>query len=122
MEYVLGGLVVAGVLSFVVLPLFRIRPSMDTDAPIGLAEERAAIYRELVELELDQKVGKVTEADFRELSDALLARAAALIAADEGERASDDDAIELEVAVMRESLRSARSQPAERAAATEAHS
>jgi hypothetical protein len=121
-EYVLGGLVVVGVLGFVVLPLLRSRPATDAEAPTGKGEERAEIYRELLELELDRKVGKVTEADFRELSDALLARAAALIAADEGERASIDDAIELEIAAMREALRSARSQPPEPAAAREARS
>jgi hypothetical protein len=121
-EYILGGLVVVVVLGFVALPLLRSRPATDDEVSISLDEERAEIYRELLELELDRKVGKVTEADFRELSDALLARAAALIAADEGEWASNDDAIELEIAAMRESLRSARSEAAEPAAAREARS
>jgi hypothetical protein len=106
--YLLGALVVTAVLAFVVLPLVR-RPAARTDAATApaLAEQRAAIYRELVELELDQRVGKVTEADFMEQSEALLARAASLISAEDAESAVLDERLEREIAEARAALRSA---------------
>jgi cytochrome c-type biogenesis protein CcmH/NrfG len=108
-EYILGGLVVVSVLAFVVLPLLRGRRAAPaTLTPDGPVEERATIYRELLELELDQKVGKITDADYRELGDALLARAAALIS-DEDAQVTADDEVEREIAEMRKSLRAPES-------------
>jgi len=79
MEYLAGAIVVALVLVFVGWPLLRQSATATLGAPpvADPAEERGAIYRELVELELDHRIGKVTAADFKELSDGLLARAAA---------------------------------------------
>jgi hypothetical protein len=54
----------------------------------ALARRRAAIYREMLELEFDFKTGKLSESDHRELSQSLLARAAVLL---EQEQRSDDD-------------------------------
>ncbi|HZO28694.1 MAG TPA: c-type cytochrome biogenesis protein CcmI [Chloroflexota bacterium] len=112
MEYLLGALVVLAVLAFVVVPLVR-RQQTESLPPIALdcPDERAAIYRELLELELDQKVGKISEADFQELSDGLLARAAALIS-QEDSLLNSDDAIEREIAAARASLREASPEPA----------
>jgi hypothetical protein len=103
--YALGALVVILVLAFVVLPLTRRRP-VATKAAAGpsLAVQRAEIYQELTELELDQRVGKISEADYQEQSEALLARAAALIAAEDAEAASVDQQIEREIAEARTSL------------------
>ena len=110
MEFALAALVVIGVLAFVMLPLVRRRAdtALTTHVP-GPSEARAAIYRELLELELDQKVGKLADEDYREQSDALLARAAALIS-DEDTRTSVDDQIEREIAAVRQSLKSAPSE------------
>ena len=62
MAYLFGALVVLAVLAFVILPLLR-RPALRADSAAGpsTAEQRAEIYRELVELELDRGVGKVVE-------------------------------------------------------------
>lgn len=113
MEYVLGGLVVVAVLAFVVLPLLRGRQTtpaaLVTDSS---TDERAGIYRELLELELDQKVGKITEADYREISEALLARAAALISDEDALVTGADDELEREIAEMRTTLRSTEPTPA----------
>lgn len=116
MEYLLGGLVVVAVLAFVVLPLVR-RTGGETAtvASPAPAEERAAIYRELLELELDQRVGKVTEADYKELSEALLARAAALISVEDAESTTVDAAIEHEIAAMRQKRPPSEPTPAEEA-------
>jgi len=106
--YLLGALVVMLVLAFVVLPLVR-RPAEPTTIVRGPspAEERAGIYRALVELELDQRVGKITEADFQETQQALLGRAAALIAEEDASAAAIGERVEREIAAMRESLRAA---------------
>jgi cytochrome c-type biogenesis protein CcmI len=109
--YLVGALVVLAVLAFVILPLLRrdrraARPSPEVVTP-SPAEQRAAIYRELTELELDQRVGKVTEADFQEQSEALLARAAALISEEDAETAALDAQIEREIAKARAALRPA---------------
>ena len=82
MEYMLGAAVVLIALAFVGWPLLRPprTVALDVEPVLSPAEQRAAIYRELVELELDQKLGKLDEADHRALADALMARAAAFLA------------------------------------------
>lgn len=106
--YALGVLVVVLVLAFVVLPLMRRRaPTTAVAATPSLAERRAEIYRELTELELDQRVGKVSAADYQEQSEALLARAAVLIAAEDAEAAAIDQQVEREIAEVRASLKHA---------------
>ena len=106
MEYLLGGLVVLIALAFVGWPLLRPPRSVPTgEAPVlSSAEQRAAIYRELLELELDQRLGKLDEADYRALADALLARAAALLSAEDATIESLDEQIEREIAEHRRAL------------------
>ena len=116
MAYALGAVVVVLVLLFVVLPLVRRQARVAAPAvEPTLAEQRAAIYRELTELELDQRVGKVADADFKETSELLLARAAALISAEDAEATAIDARIEREIA-------EARARLAEAPVATEAAS
>jgi hypothetical protein len=107
MEYLAGVCVVALVLVFVGWPLLRQSPARALgEVPAAdPAEERGSIYRELVELELDHRIGKVTAADFRELSDGLLARAAALIVAEDAETHDAEEQVEREIVAMREALR-----------------
>ena len=107
MEYFAGALVVGAVLAFVALPLVRRQDADDSRVAqtTSSADERAAIYRELVELELDHRIGKLTVTDFREHSDALLARAAALIVAEEAQTGDADEQVEREIAAMRQALR-----------------
>ena len=119
MEYALGGLVVLVVLAFVVFPLVYRKREGSSTSPASrsaseLAAERAEIYREQLELELDLKVGKLDEADFRELSDALLARAAALISQEEAQGAAVEAEIEHEIAAMRAAMRTTAAAPARR--------
>jgi hypothetical protein len=114
MQYALGALVVLAVLAFVALPIVRRRRPQAVAAPVvGPAETRAAIYQELLELELDQKVGKIAEADYRELSEALLMRAASLISDEDGHPAPADDEVEQAIAQARVTLRQADLPPAE---------
>lgn len=107
MEYLAGAVVVVLVLVFVGWPLLRRQttaPTAVSDGP-DPARQRAAIYRELVELELDHRIGKVSAEDFREQSDVLLARAAALIVVEDAEAHTVDEQIEREIGSMREALR-----------------
>ena len=106
MAYVLGGLVVLAALAFVIWPLFRPVSSPETvaETETSPAEQRAAIYRELMELELDQRLGKIDEADRQAQADALMARAAALIGEEDATRESIDERLEREIAAERQSL------------------
>ncbi len=112
MELALGALVVAAALGFVIYPLLRPRLAStpggpDADRQQTLAERRQAIYREIVDLEFDHRVGKLDEADYRELSDACLARAASLLAEADAEQTLLDERAEREIAAMREALHAA---------------
>jgi hypothetical protein len=107
MEYLAGALVVGLVLLFVGWPLLRQSsgPTATESSEKRPEEERAEIYRELVELELDHRIGKVTSADFRDLSDSLLERAAALIVAEDAQTHDAEEQVEREIGAMREALR-----------------
>lgn len=105
MEYVASALAVLAALTFVAYPLVRgNRPERTaSDQALTLAEQRAEIYRELLELEFDRRVGKLNEADFRQLSDACVARASELVDAEEVLTESIERRIEREVALARRS-------------------
>jgi hypothetical protein len=108
MWYLLGAVVVLAALAFVALPLLRPRKvGPPADVTLSLAEQRAEVYRELLDLELDQRVGKLDEADYRAQSDVLLARAAALMSAEDSALREVDEQIEREIAAQRAALRAA---------------
>ena len=106
MEYLLGAVAVLAALAFVAYPLFRRSEAapLPAETPETFAERRAGVYRELLELEFDHRVGKLSEADYRQLADACLARATALVAAEEQTTEAIDARIEREVAAMRAAL------------------
>lgn len=96
---------------FVLSPLARPAPVRPGQArPDDLAAQRAAIYRQILDLEFDLRTGKLSEPDFREQSEALLARAAELLAQAEGTDEELDRRLEQEIAAARAAL--ARSRPA----------
>jgi hypothetical protein len=113
-ELLLGALVVAGALGFVAYPLLRPATGRAPAASHGpeatdLAARRRAMYEEILELELDYRVGKIDEADYRQLTEACLARAAALLAEADSRQAALEERAEREIAAMREALRSVAS-------------
>jgi hypothetical protein len=109
MELLLGATVVAVAIGFVVWPLFRTEQSADERAPEagGLSgiTSRREIYREVLDLELDHRVGKLSDEDYRALSEASLARATALVAEEERQIEAADIRVEQEIAAMRQALR-----------------
>ncbi|MCC6173686.1 MAG: c-type cytochrome biogenesis protein CcmI [Chloroflexi bacterium] len=119
MDYLLGAALVVAALAFVVLPLTRRRSSNSmagTGVALTPAEQRAAVYRELVDLEMDHRVGKIDDEDFQQLSDALLARASTLMAQEDSGRLAVDDEIEREIAAMRAASKRSAEEPTSGAA------
>ena len=109
MELLLGATVVALAIGFVVWPLFRPEPTADEREPetpgvSGIAGRRE-IYREVLELEHDHRIGKLTDEDYRVLSEACLARATDLVAAEERQIEAADRRVEQEIAETRRALR-----------------
>jgi hypothetical protein len=116
MGILLGAVVVILALGFVMLPLLRRRapgrlevtdpPSPADDPRVAGPADRREIYRQILDLDLDHRVGKLDDADYRELSEACLARAASLLAEEERDTAAADERVEREIAAMRQALRS----------------
>jgi len=100
------GLVVLA-FAFVLLPLFRKPSSRATEGP-DPAVLRAGLYQQILDAELDTRLGKLDSVDFQELRMRLLGDAAALIVADRGEAIAEEDAtarFEHEIAAARAALR-----------------
>ena len=113
MELVLAAIVVGAALAFVAWPLVRPTPTSQQADPAAadeaaFASRRQAIYDEILELELDRQVGKLSDADFRELSEAALERAASVLAEADASQAATDEHLEREIASVRESLNRVR--------------
>ena len=102
----LGLLAVAFVLYPIVRPE-RLREERRSDAA-ELAERRHVLYRQIVEIEFDERVGKIEPSDAAALTSALLQEAAGLLAAQSGAEGERDREIEREVAEVRRALSVAR--------------
>ena len=92
--------------AFVLYPL--IRPGVArarADDPIReLEERRFALYRQILDIELDQRMGKIDPADGEQLSTSLLAQAAALLAQQSVTVEAIDRQIEQEIQATRQAL------------------
>jgi hypothetical protein len=78
MEFVLAALVLAGVVALVVLaPLRRAedRSRVEEDRRAALGAAKEAKYREIRDTELDYRMGKLSEEDWREADRELRAQA-----------------------------------------------
>jgi hypothetical protein len=78
MEFVLAALVLAGVVALVVLaPLRRAedRSRVEEDRRAALEAAKEAKYREIRDTELDYRMGKLSEEDWREADRELRAQA-----------------------------------------------
>ena len=83
MEYALGFLISAVVITIVGAPLFREHRAWAVLAPhtrrAVLLEQRDTLLRELKDLEFDRRMGKIDDADYAELHSALSGRTTAVL-------------------------------------------
>ncbi len=121
--FVVIGLILALLaVSFVLYPVLRPQPARagQPAASLERAERRHAIYRQILDIEFDQRVGKIADTDARDLSAALLREAADLLSTEPStERGADpgaDAEIEREIAAVRKALVASRAEELETAA------
>ena len=74
----------------------------------SLQTDRGQLYRQVLELEFDYQVGKLSEADYRELSASLLAQAGELLREERGSLSELDEEIEREIAAARAAFAAVR--------------
>src|SRR5689334_10437810 len=98
---VLGIILVAAAAAFVLLPFARGAQTERTlSADIG-SVDRFTIYRQVLELEFDRDMGKLSSADFEHLSAELLAQAGGAMREERGTLGEVDKEIEREIAAAR---------------------
>ena len=105
--FVLGGLLLALLaVVFVLYPLVRpgVAKTRAADPTRELKERRVALYRQILDIELDQRMGKLDPVDGQQLSAALLAEAAALLAEQTTTTEAIDQQIEREIQAARQAL------------------
>ena len=107
---VLGLLLGVLALAFVLYPILRPRPVREEALAEAaeLAERRYALYRQIVDIEFDERVGKIEASDAQAMTGALLAEAAALLETESAAERDLEREIEREVAAVRRALGAAR--------------
>src|SRR5262245_23105957 len=113
MMIAIGVAVVLLAIAFALWPLFRGSAARRADDP-DPELLRAAMYRQLLDAELDTQLGKLNDSDYHELRERLLQDAAALIVASQDGAVMPDDAearVEREIAAARAALRGQPSMP-----------
>jgi hypothetical protein len=113
---VLGIVLVAAAAAFALLPFARGVPSELT--PSGNdSTERFSLYRQVIELEFDFQMGKLSAEDYTKLSGELLARAGQALRDEKGNVGQIDEEIEREIAAARAAFAAARRSTRRRRAA-----
>lgn len=105
---IIGMLLVAAAAAFALLPLVRGAHQPEVVALATPATERGQLYRQVLELEFDHRLGKLSDEDYRELSAGLLARAGDLLREERGWLGDLDEQIEREIAAARAAFAAAR--------------
>jgi cytochrome c-type biogenesis protein CcmI len=104
---VVGIVLVAVAAAFALLPFVRgssVEPTISEEPSVN----RFELYQQVVELEFDYQVGKLAEADYKELSTELLAQAGEALREERGNVAEVDAEIEHEIAAARAAFAAAR--------------
>jgi cytochrome c-type biogenesis protein CcmI len=105
---ILGIVLVAAAAAFVLLPLARgakVEPVWSEPT----ATDRASLYRQVLELEFDRELGKLSAEDYEHLAGGLLARASQALLDEKGAVGELDAEIEREIAAARAAFAAARS-------------
>lgn len=115
---VLGIVLVAAAAAFALLPFARGVPN-DLSPSDNESADRFNLYRQVIELEFDFQMGKLSAEDYARLSGDLLAEAGQALRAEKGSIGEVDDEIEREIAAARAAFAAARqSTPRTRVAGT----
>jgi hypothetical protein len=105
---ILGILLVAAAAVFVLFPFARGAQAERTmSADVG-TPDRFGLYRQILELEFDRDMGKLSPADFDALSAELLAQAGEALREQRGTLGALDEEIEREIAAARAAFAAAR--------------
>jgi len=105
---ILGIALVAAAAAFVLLPFARGAHIENVVASENPTADRFRIYQQVLELEFDRDLGKLSTADFEQLSAQLLAQAGAALRDEQGTLGVVDDEIEREIAAARAAFAAAR--------------
>jgi hypothetical protein len=106
---VVGIVLVAAAAAFVLLPFTRGAHVESAAVPSeALSADRYALYRQVLELEFDRDLGKLSQADFEQLSAQLLAQAGEALRDEQGRLGAVDEEIEREIAAARAAFAAAR--------------
>lgn len=105
---VLGIALVAAAAAFVLLPFVR-GPQAEVAASEPGPTDRFVLYRQVLELEFDHQLGKLSTEDYEQLSGELLAEAGQALREERGSIGELDDEIEREIAAARAAFAAARS-------------
>ena len=107
---IVGIVLVAAAAAFVLVPFTRGAhlERAATGAEAAGAVDRFGLYRQVLELEFDRDMGKLSQTDFEQLSAQLLAEAAAALREEQGTLGVVDEEIEREIAAARAAFAAAR--------------
>ncbi len=106
---IVGIVLVALAAAFVLLPFAR-GASVEHVVPSIGGADRMALYRQVLELEFDRDMGKLSQSDFEELSGQLLVQAGAALREERGALSEVDAEIEREIAAARAAFAAARAE------------
>jgi hypothetical protein len=105
---VIGIVLVAAAAAFVLVPFARGARAESSSPSEEPSVDRFGIYRQVLELEFDHQLGKLSTADFEALSGELLARAGEALQQERGRLSAIDEQIEREIAAARAAFVAAR--------------
>jgi cytochrome c-type biogenesis protein CcmI len=102
-----GIVLVAAAAAFVLLPFAR-GARAEAAPSENPAADRFGLYRQVLELEFDYQLGKLSKTDFEQLSSELLAQAGEALREERGNLGAIDAEIEREIAAARAAFAAAR--------------
>jgi len=109
---ILGIALVAAAAAFVLLPFARGARAEVAPAVVELDRpDRFTLYQQVLELDFDRQLGKLSDEDYDKLSAELLAEAGEALRAERGTIGEIDAEIEHEIAAARAAFAAARQEP-----------
>jgi hypothetical protein len=105
---IIGIALVAAAAAFVLLPFARGAHIERLAVSDAASVDRFGLYRQILELEFDRDMGKLSAQDFEQLSAQLLVQAGAALRQEQGTLGQVDEEIEREIAAARAAFTAAR--------------